>query len=46
MKLYRGPFAILLTTGYGETQPVTSNSTTSGRAQNGRSTVELTPITR
>ena len=36
----------ILTTGYGETQPVASNSTASGRAQNRRVTVELTPITR
>ena len=36
----------ILTTGYGETQPMACNVTESGRAQNRRVTVELTPITR
>ncbi len=35
----------ILTAGYGESQPIASNSTDSGRAQNRRVTLQLTPIT-
>ncbi len=35
----------ILTAGYGESQPIASNSTDSGRAQNRRVTIQMNPIT-
>ncbi len=35
----------ILTAGYGESQPIASNSTDSGRAQNRRVTIQMTPLT-
>ncbi len=36
----------LLTRGYGETSPIASNATSSGRAQNRRVEIQISPITR